>query len=876
MKELNTLIARLNNDSKESLEAAIKLCVTRQHFNVELAHWILSLLDRPKSDFKRFILSSSIRLEKLVDDLQMTLESLKIGNDQSPALSSRVIELIHEAWLVASLEYQSDQIASGHLLLALYKSPVLQQMLLGISREFQAISISDIEALLENSEESIALPDSTNASSSKGKTALSQYAMNLNDLAKAGKFDAAVGREHEIRQVVDILARRRQNNAILVGEPGVGKTAIAEGLALKIVEGDVPDLLKNIAIYSLDLALLQAGAGVKGEFENRLKDLVSEVKQSATPIILFIDEAHTLIGAGGQAGQQDAANILKPALARGELRCIAATTWSEYKQYVEKDAALTRRFQLVKIEEPSLDVAAAMLRSVVPSLEKHHGVTIRDGAVMAATALSARYIPARQLPDKSISVLDTASARVATSQTAEPARLLMRQSDLTDHEALFDQLSAESLCGVDHVERLGSLKKDITRLKSDIEQIETRFEAEKTLVQAILKAHSELHQDATETSSETQDLNEAQIETKENPATLPELEKELATLQGADPLVFAFVDEAVIASVIADWTGIPVGRMLKAAIEATLDLETTLNQRIIGQEEAIATVAQTVQIASAKLADPSKPRGVFLFLGPSGVGKTETALALADCVYGSSKQLTTINMSEFKEEHKISMLAGAPPGYVGYGEGGVLTEAVRRQPYSLVLLDEMEKAHSGVQEVFYQVFDKGMLKDGQGRDIDFKNTTIVMTSNACSDVIDELYSDVTKLPSENDINDALLPALERVFKPAFLGRVTIVVYRPLSESAYQHIIDLKLQKIIDRARDQQKIDLVFSDAIKVHLLQSSNVISIGARQVDNLINRDILPSLSTTLLAQSLDSERLKSMNVDYLDATLQIHCVAG
>lgn len=848
---LKTLISKLNPASHQALEKAAGLCLNRSHYNIELEHWLLALLQNEHSAFNVMLRLAQCNTDRLQSDINASLEALKTGNDQTPALSHRIIELINEAWLLASLEYAGSTIHSGILLCAILQNTVLQQVCAGISREFARFDSLNPRALLaqalNDSEENQnpSADQSIQAPAKTGKqTALAQFTTNLNEQARAGRIDAAIGREDEIRQVIDILGRRRQNNAILTGEPGVGKTAIVEGLALRIVTGDVPDNLKNVVVHSLDIGLLQAGEGVKGEFENRLKNLIQEVKQSPQPIILFIDEAHTLIGAGAGAGQNDAANLLKPALARGELRSIAATTWSEYKQYFEKDAALTRRFQVVKVEEPDAVTAMRMLRSLVASLEKHHQVKILDSAVQSATLLSQRYITGRQLPDKSISVLDTASARVASKMSTTPAEIEKLQKLLEQLAIEQQQLDKESKQGLAHQERLSDLAAEIKSAELHVQALQTRWQKEKQLVDNLLQ------------------LNEQGKLSKTDTAQRQRLLKQLSLLQGDMPLVQAYVDEQAVAEVIADWTGIPVGRMLKDEIGQILELAKQLQQRIVGQDHALTKIAATIKSSRAKLTDPNKPSGVFLFVGPSGVGKTETALALAENLYGSDEKMTVINMSEFKEEHKVSLLAGSPPGYVGYGEGGVLTEAVRRKPYSLVLLDEMEKAHPGLQDVFYQVFDKGMLKDGQGRDIDFKNTLIIMTSNAASEQISKLCADPETQPEPDILAAAIHDELLKHFKPAFLGRVTVIPYLPLSETVLENVVRLKLKRIQDRMQSQHRVKLEITAQVVSTIISRCNQADIGARQVDNILAQTIVPEISEIVLNHLLSETPLTSLEV--------------
>lgn len=859
---LKILISKLDNTCKTSLEQAVNLCMQYTHYNVELEHWLLTLIRNHNNAFTQMLHLAQCNVARIEQDILSSLERLKKGNDQNPALSQRIIDLIHEAWLLSSLQYDGEQIHSGMLLSALAQSHTLSQLLQAISNEFEKLQSADMNTLMQKAlnmqtHSSADTSDESGSHTNKANTktpALDQYTTNLNEQAKSGKIDEAIGRENEIRQVIDILARRRQNNAILTGEPGVGKTAIVEGFALRIVKGDVPDSLKEVVIHSLDLGLLQAGASVKGEFENRLKQLITDIKNAPYPIILFIDEAHTLIGAGGQSGQNDAANLLKPALARGELRSIAATTWAEYKQYFEKDAALTRRFQVVNVDEPNIPTAINMLRSLTPNLEQHHKIAILDEAVTLATTLSERYITARQLPDKSISVLDTACARVASKQTTTPAQLEANQKHLQQLNLELARLEQESLSQsqLDHRDRIKALKSDSQKLEKLNQQIDQQWQSEKKLVNQIIEF--------------TQKLSNPKItpaKQKSLQKSLKATQAKLSKIQSETPFVQAAVDGHAVAEVIADWTGIPVGKMMKDQGQTVMQLDQTLAQNIIGQDHAITTISESIKTSAAKLSDPDKPIGVFLFVGPSGVGKTETANLLAENLFGSRDKMTVINMSEFKEEHKISMLAGSPPGYVGYGEGGVLTEAVRRKPYSLILLDEMEKAHPGLQDVFYQVFDKGIMKDGQGRDINFKNTLIIMTSNACSESITKLCENPEIQANPDLILDQIESELMRTFKPAFLGRIKIVPYLSLAPEILHKIIGLKLAKVVNRIKTQYNVDLKIDAKVIQHIQSLCQHHSIGARQIDNIINHMILPELSSLLLDTVLNDIKINQIMIN-------------
>lgn len=858
MNVIKTLISKLNLTCYQALEKAASIGASRAHFNIELEHWLLAFIENRNSTLCGMLSESACQIDKITEDIHSSLECLKVGNDRAPAISDRILEVINEAWLITSLDYNQEVIHSGVILSVLIHKHTLQQLCLAISMEFAKLNPDNVRELMmlvfeENHENRFAGKDQSNKNIKT--SALDQFTINLNEQAKHGKIDHAIGREDEINQIIDILSRRRQNNAILIGEPGVGKTAIVEGLALRIKDHEVPLNLNNVTIRVLDMGLLQAGAGVKGEFENRLKTLIEEIKSQASPIILFIDEAHMMIGAGASTGQGDAANLLKPALARGDLHCIAATTWSEYKRYFEKDAAFARRFQVVHVEEPDAESAIRMLRSLVSSLEKHHKVKIVDSAVQGATHLSQRYITGRQLPDKSISVLDTACSRVASQQTSKPARLEKLSKSIEQLTLELSNLEKEILRGGSHQARVKQLKKEIADHQHSLNQVTERWQKEWALTKKMIAVSDEI-----ELVNNTLSAKSIKNGNKKLSKELVQLKKELRAIQGDEPLMQTCVDFDSVAKVIADWTGIPIGRMLNDEVARIMLLEKNLKKRIIGQDHALVAIASQLRISSAKLSDPNKPIGVFLFVGPSGVGKTETALALAEQIYHSEEKITVINMSEFKEEHKISMLAGSPPGYVGYGDGGVLTEAVRRKPYSIILLDEMEKAHPGVQELFYQVFDKGTLRDGQGQDINFRNSLIIMTSNVCSDSIskfcDQSEFDIDKL------NESIHDELSRYFKSAFLGRLKVVPYVSLSDEMMIDIIKLKLSCIQKRIKSEHQVMLTFNECLINSILLKCLQSSLGARQVDNIISKEILPGLSAAILSHIADKKLLKSIQV--------------
>jgi type VI secretion system protein VasG len=861
--DLKSLINRLDDHCRRALEAAAGLTLSRTHYNVEIEHWLIKLAEGTDTDVAAIFRQYEVDHGRFLSDLNRGLDKMKTGNSRAPSLSPEIVDLGKQAWLLASVEQGLSRIRSGHILWALLADETLARRAREASGQLLKIQPDilkrDMAVITANSVEAQTAPAAVDGPGEpgadgvarpSGSGALDLYTYDLTARAKAGKIDPILGRDFEIRQAIDILTRRRQNNPILTGEAGVGKTAVVEGLALKIAEGDVPDSMKNVTLRTLDLALLQAGAGMKGEFEQRLKSVIDEVKASPKPIIVFIDEAHTLIGAGGQAGQNDAANLLKPALARGELRTIAATTWAEYKKYFEKDAALTRRFQVVKVEEPSEPMAIAMIRGLTATLEKHHKTRILDEAISEAVRLSARFIPSRQLPDKAISLIDTACARVAMSQAAVPAPIedKRRRIELIDTE--LGILLRETATGADHSAREAELAEEKAKTQTELAALEARFETEKKL--------------ATEISEIRQKIEDP--ENAEDKGILRDrlnsVNEELKTLQGETPLIFPVVDGQAVAEIVESWTGIPAGRMQSDEINTVLKLKETMEARIVGQPHALEAVAQAIRTSRAKLTDPRKPIGVFLMVGTSGTGKTETALTLANLLYGGEQNLTTINMTEFKEEHKVSLLMGSPPGYVGYGEGGILTEAVRRRPYSVILLDEMEKAHPGVQDVFFQVFDKGNMKDGEGRDIDFKNTVLIMTSNAGTDLIDKLFADPETAPDAAGLAEALRPELMKYFKPAFLGRVTIVPYFPLSEDVIKQIVRLQLNKIASRVKDAYKATFTYAPELVETIAARCKESSSGARNVENILSRTLLPELSAEVLSRLAEGVSISHVSV--------------
>ncbi len=899
---LKTLISKLDDTCRQAAERAANLCMARGNYEVDLEHLFLALLEQPQSDFVLIARRSGILPESLERDLNDEISQFKNGNSRTPVFSQHIPKLFEHAWLIASLDSETTRIRSGHLLLALLTEPDLAQLAYRGSKLFVRFKRDELKhdfaKLTEGSQEAVqtvrfadasatgepAEGNEVGAGEAKGglsKTpALDQFTTNLTQRAREGKIDPVIGRDGEIRQVGDILMRRRQNNPILTGEAGVGKTAVVEGLAKRIADKDVPDVLQGVELHTLDMGLLQAGASVKGEFENRLKNVIDEVKKSPHPIILFIDEAHTMIGAGGTAGQNDAANLLKPALARGELRTIAATTWSEYKKYFEKDAALARRFQVVKVEEPTEALAAAMLRGMVGLMESHFNIRVLDEAVTEAVRLSHRYISGRQLPDKAVSVLDTACAKVALGQSATPAIIEDTRKHLDRLHAEISALLRESAGGSDHGERLAELHVQQSEAQAVLASNEERLGRERELATKIAALRQQLELGNTEQAEGDSTADDAEgdvavakpaakrgkavpVQSPQH-AELARLQAELRELQGETPMVPLQVDGTVVAEIVSAWTGVPLGRMVKDEIRTVRTLGNLLVERVIGQDHALDAIAQRVRTATARLEDPNKPRGVFMFVGPSGVGKTETALALADILYGGERKLVTINMSEYQEAHSVSGLKGSPPGYVGYGEGGVLTEAVRRNPYSVVLLDEVEKAHPDVLEMFFQVFDKGVMDDAEGREIDFRNTLIILTSNIGSSQIMQacLNKPAEEIPAADALGEALRPVLMRTFKPAFLGRLKVVPYYPINDDVLVQIITLKLGRIRDRVIANHKATFSWDDRLVEAVLARCTEVDSGARNVDHILNGTLLPEIAESVLAAMAEGNRINAIKV--------------
>jgi type VI secretion system protein VasG len=890
------LFGKLNSLGYKAIEAATVFCKLRGNPHVEMAHWLFQILQAQDSDFHRILRQYEIDAARLAADLTRSLDSLPRGATSISDFSPHIDEAVERGWVYGTLLFKDSAVRTGHLVVGMLKTSGLRNQLYAISPEFRKIKsealAEDFSRITSNSpEDKLAAKDGFQvgggaapgeasgamAPAQMGKQeALKKFAVDLTARAREGKIDPVLGRDEEIRQIVDILMRRRQNNPILTGEAGVGKTAVVEGFAARIVRGDIPPQLKDVSVLSLDIGLLQAGASMKGEFENRLRQVIEEVQSSPKPIILFIDEAHTLIGAGGAAGTGDAANLLKPALARGNLRTIAATTWAEYKKYFEKDPALTRRFQVVQVQEPSEEKTILMMRGVASTLEKHHRVQILDEALEAAVRLSHRYIPARQLPDKAVSLMDTACARVAVSQHATPPEVEDRQRRIETLGTELEIIDREAAIGIDVGDRRKQAEERLAATRAGLAELEKRWKSEQELVTRLLGLRAKLREGRSPvegTSSDLEKKAQAKLKEEKQPALNPEereefltqlkeLQTQLAAMQGDAPLVLPTADEQAVAAVVQDWTGIPVGRMVKNEIESVLRLADTLNQRVIGQKHGLEMIARRVQTSRAKLDNPNKPIGVFMLCGPSGVGKTETALALAESLYGGEQNVITINMSEYQEAHTVSTLKGAPPGYVGYGEGGVLTEAVRRRPYSVVLLDEVEKAHSDVHEIFFQVFDKGWMEDGEGRYIDFKNTIILLTSNAGSELITNMCKDPELAPEPEALARALREPLLKVFPAALLGRIVTIPYYPLSDEMLAAIIRLQIGRIKQRIEENHGVSFTYSEEVVGLVGKRCTELESGGRMIDAILTNTVLPRISEEFLKRMMAGEPVTSVGL--------------
>ncbi|WP_374593316.1 type VI secretion system ATPase TssH [Aquabacterium sp.] len=898
-----TLFGKLNSAAYKAVEGATVFCKLRGNPYVELEHWVAQIVQAPDSDWHRVIKHYELDTSVLAKDITTALDRLPRGATSISDLSDNISNAIERGWVYGTLMFGDGAVRTGYILLGMLKTSFLRNALFAISRQFEKVKPDDLsEDLLKivagSPEDGLGTSDGSGvggaapgeasgaiAPAQMGKEeALKKFTVDLTARAREGGMDPVSGRDEEIRQIVDILMRRRQNNPMLTGEAGVGKTAVVEGFAQRIVRGDVPPSLKDVRLLSLDIGLLQAGASMKGEFEQRLRSVIDEVQASPKPIILFIDEVHTLVGAGGAAGTGDAANLLKPALARGTLRTIGATTWAEYKKYIEKDPALTRRFQVVQVPEPDEHKAIVMLRGVASVLEKHHRVQLLDEAIEAAVKLSHRYIPARQLPDKAVSLLDTACARVAVSQHATPAEVedSRRRIEALDIER--EIVLREQDVGIDIGKRLSDVDAQLADERARLTTLEARWNEEKGLVDKILEIRAKLrsgghpvdapHAAPAAAATEAPAAADAAAPAADQPAALTEAERtallaelkewqvKLATLQGETPLIMPSVDHQAVASVVGDWTGIPVGRMARNEIETILNIGKLLGERVIGQDHAMEMIAKRIQTSRAGLDNPSKPIGVFMLAGTSGVGKTETALALAEALYGGEQNLITINMSEYQEAHTVSTLKGAPPGYVGYGEGGVLTEAVRRRPYSVVLLDEVEKAHPDVHEIFFQVFDKGWMEDGEGRVIDFKNTLILLTTNAGTDLIASMCKDPELTPDPTALAHALREPLLKIFPPALLGRLVTIPYYPLTDSVLKLIVKLQLGRIKKRVEARYKIPFTYTDDVVQLVVSRCTENESGGRMIDAILTNTMLPDISRAFLTRMMEGHEIQGVSV--------------
>ncbi|GGB82401.1 ClpV1 family T6SS ATPase [Marinobacterium zhoushanense] len=863
--KLSNLVGKLESGLREALEQAAGAAMNQRVPAIEVEHWLVQILNRADSHVAQFLDQQQVDQQGLVAELTTRLERLPKGSEGQPTLSKSLSDLIESAWLLASVNFNQSQIISLHLVLALLQPDPFGMRKLTL-KALENVSLEALQAQIAKVKVAGAAPSVGGSPAMPAHVeggALDKFTVNLTQQARDGKIDPISGRNAEVRKAIDILCRKRQNNPILVGEPGVGKTAVVEGLALRVVAGEVPAALQGVEIHSLDLGLLQAGASIKGEFENRLKDVINEVKNSPTPIVVFIDEAHTLIGAGGAAGQNDAANLLKPALARGEFKSIAATTWAEYKKYFEKDPALTRRFQVVKVEEPGAEDAIQMLRGVAESLSLHHGVFIREDAIDAAVNLSIRFLPSRQLPDKAISLLDTACARIALTQGAKPEAVEQLEQKIRYLNNELAAMETEQAVFAVGDELINALKERTQLLQTELATLNDRWERELALVDQVRELKDALRQGHSD----------GQVDTGKQTELLA-LMDELQDLQQDQPLVHALVDQQAIATVISNWTGIPAGNLVRDEVAKLLTLEQELHKRVIGQDAAIGELAKSIRISRAGLTDSRKPVGVFLMCGPSGVGKTETAMALADQVFGGGDNLTVINMTEFKEEHKISMLLGSPAGYVGFGEGGVLTEAIRRNPYSVLLLDEMEKAHPGVHDLFYQIFDKGSIKDSEGRTVDFRNTIIIMTSNAADQAICDICDEAGLRPDNADLVERIRPELQRFFKPAFLGRATIVPYYPLNDDELKQITEISLNRIRSKLAEQYGASFDWDEALVEFVVGRNTDPTTGGRAVEQIINRSLMPRLAEQCITRLSEGLTVSAVQVsaDNGDITLTIN----
>ena len=891
---IEAVAGKLNRIGYESFLQGLRQAKSAGNRNLELAHWLLHILQKDRTDLALTADHFKLDRAKLLADATAMVNGFRKNETEMPGISNQVADALDRGWHYATLLFGETQIRTGHLLVGMLKSLELRRALIGVSQEFAKLPVDEVAAshgaIWAGSDEGNLRPmdgagvaaggaeGAAAAPGAKGTTALDRFAQDLTAKAKAGQMDPVLGRENEVRQVIDVLMRRRQNNPILTGEAGVGKTAVVEGFAQRIASGDVPPPLKGVKLCVLDVGLMQAGASMKGEFEQRLRSVIDEVQSSPTPIILFIDEAHTLIGAGGQAGTGDAANLLKPALARGTLRTIAATTWSEYRQYIEKDPALTRRFQPIMVNEPDVATAAIMLRGLVAPMEKHHKVRVTDEAIVAAVNLSNRYIPARQLPDKAVSLLDTACARVAISQNAKPSAVEDAEVEIDSLEAEKESLLRERDLGAAKEDRVAEIDAKLASDREKLVALKADWERERALVEEVLALRAKIAKGSAPPSAKAAPpASEPAPTPAPEPGAKPEAESrpdgetlrvkvdELGKINPEKRMIYAHVDEQAVASVVSDWTGIPVGKMVADEVETVLNLAGILNKRIVGQSHGLEMIAKRIETNRARLDNPMKPIGVFMLCGPSGVGKTETALALAETLYGGEQNIITINMSEFQEAHTVSTLKGAPPGYVGYGEGGRLTEAVRRRPYSVVLLDEIEKAHPDVHEVFFQVFDKGVMEDGTGRRIDFKNTLILLTTNVGTEIIMRAAGADSR-PDPEALAAELRPALLEVFPPALLGRIVTIPYYPLSGEMLAGIVRLQLGRIGKRIEENHRAKFIADQSAIDHIVSLCHDPDSGGRVIDNIITNTILPALSREILKRSLAREEIHEAKVSSAD----------
>ena len=883
---IETVAGKLNRVGYDAFVKSMRHAKNEGNRNVELSHWMFHIAANPKSDLSMTLQHFKLDRAQLVKDLGNVIDSFKKNATEMPAISEALTTMMDHGWRYATLMFAEAQIRTGHVLVAVLKDKETRAKLAQISKVFNEINVESLisearSAWKDSDEEDMRPMDGTGVGRAPGgaaagggvggTTALARFAVDMTEVAASGKMDPIVGRDEEIRQIIDILLRRRQNNPILTGEAGVGKTAVVEGFAQRLASGDVPPKLQGNKLFMLDLGLLQAGASMKGEFEQRLRSVIDEVQASPVPIILFIDEIHTLMGAGGAAGTGDAANLLKPALARGTLRTVGATTWMEYAKYFEKDPAMTRRFQPITIDEPSVDRACYMLRGILGPMEAHHNVRISDEAIVAAVNLSSRYIPSRQLPDKAVSLLDTACARVAISQSTTPATIQDSKATIASLETELSAKERQADLGEDAGGRVAEIHEALEKERTNLAALEADYAEEKSMVDKLLGIWKKMAGGEIKIAGPEGEMS-AEDPAEDTEALRPQAMESVRQLQARDAdqrKIYAHVDAQVVAAVISDWTGIPAGKMVSDELKSILMLGDRLKERVIGQDHGLEMIAKRIETASAKLSNPNKPIGVFMLCGPSGVGKTETALALAEAVYGGEQNIITINMSEFQEAHTVSLLKGAPPGYVGYGEGGRLTEAVRRKPYSVVLLDEIEKAHSDVHELFFQVFDKGIMEDGSGRSINFKNTLILLTSNVGTEVIMDMAEKGETRPEVDDLSEAMKPYLTRVFPPALLGRIVTIPYFPLSAEVLSGIVKLKLKAIVRRMKENHGAVMTVSPEVMTFIVDQCKDPDSGGRMVDNIISNTILPDLSREVLSRMVAQTDMKGVEVVMKDGKI-------